>query len=372
MEIYLDNAATTKPLTQRSISQHLHDCWYNPSAAYRQAEVVFSEINRVRQILMRSMGMHGGCVFTSGGTEANNIVLQSRFRRGAHYITSTVEHPSVFEMFRHLEQEGARVDYVKPRGFCVKTEDVASLVNDETVLVSIMHVNNETGAINDILSISKGVKKKNPSVLFHSDGVQAILKTPVELNGSAVDYYTVSAHKIHAIKGTGALLMRSGVSLKPMHFGGGQEHTFRAGTENTLGILAFGEALEAGLQSRETAEARICGLRSQLTEGLSAIDGAIVNEPENGVPHIVSVSFEGVRGEVLARLLGEKGICIGTGAACSRGQISRVMLECGVSRKLAEGTVRISFSALSSEHDVSGCLDEMQETIKHLRRFTRK
>lgn len=372
MEIYLDNAATTKPLVQRAIQQHLVDCWYNPSAAYKQAEAVFSGIKQVRHKLMNSIGMHGGCVFTSGGTEANNIVIQSCFRRGAHYVTSAIEHPSVYETFRNLERAGARVDYVRPREFCIYPEDVASFINDETVLVSIMHVNNETGALNDIVSISHAVKEKKPSVLFHSDGVQALLKTPVTLLGTDVDYYTVSAHKIHAIKGTGALLLRSGVSLKPLHFGGGQEQAIRAGTENTLGIQAFGEAFENGLLSYAADAEHIHLLRKQLTDGLMAIDGAVVNAPEFGVSHIVSISIDGVRGEVLARLMGEKGICIGTGAACSRGKLSRVMLECGVTRTLTEGTVRVSFSAQNTSEQVSACLSEMKNTIGQLRRFSRK
>ena len=372
MEIYLDNAATTKPLVARAIQQHFVDFWYNPSAAYRQAEAVFSGIKHVRQKLMNSIGMQGGCVFTSGGTEANNIVIQSCFRRGAHYITSATEHPSVYETFRNIERAGARVDYVRPRGFCIYPEDVAALVKDDTALVSIMHVNNETGALNDIASISHAVKEKKPSALFHSDGVQALLKTPASLVGTNVDYYTVSAHKIHAIKGTGALLLKSGGGLKPMLFGGAQEQSIRAGTENTLGIYAFGEAFENGLLSYTEAAEHIHSLRKKLIAGLLAIDGAVVNEPESYVPHIVSISIDGVRGEVLARLLGEKGICIGTGAACSRGKLSRVMLECGVNRSLAEGTVRISFSAQNTSEQLSACVSEMQNTIVQLRRFSRK
>jgi cysteine desulfurase len=372
LEIYLDNAATTKPLINLSVQRYLSDMWYNPSSSYNQAESVFSEIKQIRKKLMSKVGLTGGCVFTSGGTEANNLAVMSCFRKGAHYVTSTVEHPSVYETFRRIEQMGAFVSYVKPRGFCVCPEDVAAQVTDETALVSVMHVNNETGALNDITAIGKAVKARNPAALFHSDGVQALLKTQMDTHSGMIDYYSVSAHKIHALKGTGALLMRNSKGIKPLLTGGGQEMLLRAGTENTLGIMAFGEALESAQTLFSEAEAKIPLLREMLIGGIQEIEDASINVPESFVPHIVSVSFAGVRGEVVARLMGEKGICIGTGAACSRGKLSRVLLECGVGRPLAEGTVRVSFSHQNTAHDVEACLQELINTVAHLRRFSRK
>ncbi len=372
MEIYLDNAATTKPYIDTVTAYHSKDGWYNPSAAYKGAEAVFSEIKKIRQTLAQSLGARdGACVFTSGGTEANNMAVLSGWRKGGHYVTSTIEHPSVYVMFKHLEQQGAQVDYVTPRGFHIEPEDVAALVREETALVSIMHVNNETGALNDIKNIRREVRAKNSNTLFHADGVQALLKTPIDIYDLGVDYYTVSAHKIHGLKGTGALLALNGRTIKPVLLGGSQESVLRAGTENTLGIQAFGEALRRGFADTATL-AHVEALRSALIFGLGKIEGAVVNIPHAFVPHILSVSFEGIRAEVLVRLLGDQGIYIGTGAACSRGKVSRVILECGIKRSLADGTVRISMSDNNTADDIQICLEALEKAVRQLRRFSHR
>ncbi len=371
MEIYLDNAATTKPITKAAVQRHMEQSWHNPSAVYRQAEAVFKEIKHVRQQLISAVHLQGSCVFTSGGTEANNLVLSSYGKRGSHMITSAIEHPSVYETCRYMEQSGVLIDYVKPQDFNINPDDVAALVTEDTALVSVMHVNNETGALNDIIAIGKAVKAKNPDTIVHADGVQALLKTNVDLSAGYIDCYTVSAHKIHALKGTGALLTRQEVSLKPLHLGGGQELSLRAGTENTLGIMAFGEALEEIARFGEN-NMQVERLREKFIEGVAKFDDCVVNTPKRFVPHIVSISFEGVRGEVLARVMGEKGICIGTGAACSRGKLSRVLLECNIGRAYAEGTVRVSFSALNTFEEVAVCLEQLKSAVTQLRRFARK
>lgn len=371
MQIYLDNAATTKPMTRAAYERHTENAWYNPSAVYGQAEAVFKELKHVRQQLTEAVRLQGGCVFTSGGTEANGLALSSYGKRGTHILTSGIEHPSVYETCRYMEQNGVAVDYVKPRGFNIHPEDVAALVREDTALVSVMHVNNETGALNDIAAIGRAVKAINPATVVHADGVQALMKTNVDLSAGYVDSYSVSAHKIHALKGTGALLTRQGVALKPMHHGGSQEQSLRAGTENTLGIMAFSEALEE-IARHEANYKLVEQLREAFVAGVKQIDSCIVNVPERFVPHIVSVSFEGVRGEVLARVMGEKGICIGTGAACSRGKLSRVLLESGVKRSFAEGTVRVSFSAYNTLEEVAVCLEQLKSTVTQLRRFARK
>jgi len=371
LRIYLDNAATTRPLTEQSVRLHFENAWYNPSAAYAPAEKVFIDIKRTREALQKTMGM-AQCVFASGGTEANNLAVRSAVRNGAHYITSAIEHPSVYETFRRLELEGAQVDFVKPRGYVIDARDAAELVRENTALVSIMHVNNETGAVNDIQGICAAVKAKNPDVLFHSDGVQALLKTDTSLKGSGVDFYTVSAHKIHALKGAGALLAAQGRAIRSLMYGGEQEQLLRPGTENTLGIQAFGEALDRGLGGFSDAVAHVSLLHDKLVSALSGMEGAALHLPENKVPHILNVSFEGLRAEVLVRLLGEKGICVGTGAACSRGRISRILLECGVKRAGAEGAIRISMSALNTEEEIDILLEELAAAVRQLKRFGRK
>ena len=372
MKIYLDNAATTKPDVSKSVFWHMEQAWYNPSAAYAPAEKVFIEIKKAKQLLADLLGYRGRVIFTSGGTEANNMAILSLFKQNAHYVTSAIEHPSVYETFRHMESLGAHVDYVKPNGFCIQPEHTAGLVRDDTALVSIMHVNNETGALNDIEKISRAVKERNPRTRIHVDGVQALFKTKIDLSHSHIDYYTVSAHKIHALKGTGALLLAENAPIGKLHYGGEQENTFRPGTENTLGIQTFCEALERGKRLFDDSLDIVAGLRKKLINGLCTLDGAHVNEPAAIVPHIVNVSFAGIRAEVLVRMLGEKGIYIGTGAACSRGKTSRVLLESGVSREEAEGAVRISMCASNTQEEIDSCIQTINGAVEHLRRFRKR
>jgi cysteine desulfurase len=370
LEIYLDNAATTKPIMKDSIKKHLKDAWYNPSSAYGPAAEVSRGINKARDLLKSLTGFSGDCIFTSGGTEANNAAVMSVYRPGAHYITSAVEHPSVYNAFKHLETLGASVDYIKPKDFCI-SEEAAAAVRENTVLVSVMHVNNETGALNDINSIARAVKAKNPDALFHSDGVQALYKTNIYLTAD-IDYYTLSAHKIHALKGTGAILAGENSRLKKLVHGGEQEFALRPGTENTLGIQAFSEALELGKDGLAESPKKIKTLEQDLLNMLSDIEDASINLPYKKVPHIVNVSFPGVRAEVLVRALGERGIYIGTGAACSRGKVSRVLLESGVDRESAEGAVRISMSRFTTRQDIEICAEELRSAVLKLRKFSRK
>ncbi len=371
MEIYLDNAATTKPVLEKALEYHMQQGWYNPSCAYGPAANVFIEMKRARETLENITGATGDCLFTSGGTEANNTAIMSSFKPGAHYITSSVEHPSVYNAFKHIESLGASVDYIKPEGFLIRAQDVAEAVRGNTALVSIMNVNNETGALNDIAAIARAVKSANEAALFHSDGVQALFKTAIDLSAD-VDYYTVSAHKIHALKGTGALLTARDAALRGLLHGGEQEYTLRPGTENTLGIQAFGEALERGKDGFPESVKRVEALQNRLIGALESMQDARVNLPASKVPHIVSVSFPGVRAEVLVRVLGEKGIYVGTGAACSRGKVSRVLLESGFSKQEAEGTIRISMSALNTESDIDICAEELEKAVKKLRSFGRR
>jgi cysteine desulfurase len=372
LEIYLDNAATTKPIIDYAVKEHLTNAWYNPSAAYAPAAKVFIEMKKARQLLAEMIGFQSDVIFTSGGTEANNMAVISAFRNNAHYITSATEHPSVYESFRYLQTLGAEVDFVKPQGFCINAKDVAGLVRENTALVSIMHVNNETGALNDIEGICQTVKVRNPATLFHADGVQALFKTKIDLVNSGIDYYSVSAHKIHALKGTGALLVGRNATVSKLHHGGEQEFMLRPGSENTLGIQAFYEALKRGISVFNEAIDKVSALQEKLLDGLSAVSGSIVNIPIKKVPHIVNVSFVGVRAEVLVRVLGEKGIYIGTGAACSRGKTSRVLLESGVERNAAEGAVRISMSSMNTEKEIEIFIEELDKAVGKLRRFGKR
>lgn len=380
MEIYLDNAATTKPLPELAglAADYIQNGWHNPSSLYRPAASVHAALNDARKVLLNALRAEKGeILFTSGGTEANNTAAAAFSRRKRHFVTSELEHPSVYEYFKNLAREGHAVDFVKPGdGYTLKPSDVAAAVRGDTALVSIMHVNNETGAVNDVKSIAAAVKAANPETAFHADGVQAFYKVPFAIADTAVDFYTVSAHKIHAFKGTGALYAAGRALLKPLLYGGGQEGEKRAGTENTLGILAFREACLHFAAHFESYAENMRMLRKKLMAGLSGMEGVCLNtaSEEQSAPHIINASFLGVRAEVLLHALEEEGVYIGTGSACSsrKNTGSRVLKAAGMDRERLEGAVRLSLSPFTTEEEVSKALEILKSKYAILRKFKRR
>jgi len=380
MEIYLDNAATTKPLQELKefATAYMESGWYNPSSLYKPAAKVHADINEARKALLNALRAEKGeLLFTSGGTEANNMAIASFAGRKRHFVTTETEHPSLYEYFKSLSREGHEVDFIKPKSdFTVDASDVAAAVRPDTALVSIMHVNNETGAINDIAAIAAAVKKTNPETVFHSDGVQAFMKIPFRMANSLVDLYTVSAHKIHAFKGTGALYAVKKSLLKPLFLGGAQEGNLRAGTENTWGITAFGFACEKLQPLFEGHTAHMCSLRKRLVEGLSRMGDVVLNAAPapKSAPHILNASFLGVRAEVLLHALEEEGLYIGTGSACSsrKNTASRVLAAMGFARERLEGAVRLSLSPFTTAEEVDKVLEVLYSKSAALRKFKRR
>ena len=377
--IYLDNAATTKPLDslKELLEEHLNRGWFNPSAMYPPALQTGREVEKARELLKDAAGA-AGAVFNSCGTEGANTAILSGFRRMGgkklHFITSAYEHPCVYEAFLSLKEQGHEVDFIRPnRNGVIEKEAVAALVRENTALVSVMHVNNETGAINDVAGIAVEVKKKNSRTAVHIDGVQGFLKCPFRLSESCADYYTVSAHKLHGLKGTGALLYSKDAPLRAYLMGGGQEEALRSGTENTFGILAFAHAVERYLEGHEEKIQRLYRLRARMLAETRDMD-AVVLSPESGAPHILNVSFPGMRGEVLLHLLEREEIYISTGSACSskkRG-FSRIHQALGLTKEVAQGAVRISFCPDNTEEEIAAAAEAMRRALSKFRGFVRR
>ncbi len=366
--IYLDNAATTRPdaAILAPVFAHTAEQFYNPSARYGESLGVAAELKRARESILSTVAdvRTHALVFTSGGTEADNLALFSA-RRG-NVVTTAGEHAAVYRSAMELKSRGIDVRFAPIDGGGAADPDaLLSLVDEKTSLVSVVHVNNETGAINDIAEIARRVKEKNPRTAVHSDGVQAYGKLAFRLP-DAVDLYSVSAHKIGGLKGTGALIKKRPFTLPPLLHGGGQEGGLRSGTENVFGILAFGKAAAEQFKELVPRYERTVRLRDVLW---AALDKEIFFRisPEAGSPYLLSVSAAGLRGEVLQRMLDDRGVIVGTGSACSsKNPHSRVIEACGYTDKLADGVLRVSFSKDTTEQEVLQAAAAMNGTAKEL------
>ena len=377
---YLDNSATTKPFEEvtAAVASAMAHSWHNPSAAYGPAVAVEDSVRAARAMLLTQFGGQGSVVFTSGGTEADNLaILGCAGDRRARFITTAIEHPAVAQAFERLRALGHDVVVlpVDGRGI-VSPEAITEAVDETTRLVSVMHVNNETGVIQELEALAAAARKKNPAVLFHSDGVQSFLKVPAQPARWSVDLYSVSAHKVHGPKGVGALYMGRNICLSPVQFGGGQEGGLRSGTENVPGIQGFNRAVEvysAGLEARRSA---LMELKLALADRLLMIDGAAVNgpEPKDGAPHILNVSFDGIQGEVLLRALDEQGVYVSTGSACGARQRkpSPALLAMGLGQKRVESAIRFSLSVLNGREDVDRAAGAVEAQVRRLRTFKRR
>ena len=372
--IYLDNAATTKPSETAFLRASLFvtENFYNPSALYKEGYALQSELKKARSVLLSKVADENAfeLVFTSCGTESDNQAIFSFARRG-NAVTTAGEHSAVLEPFRELKNRGIAEPRFAPlqKDGRVDVEKLLALVDEKTSFVSVMHVNNEVGAINDINEIAKRVKQKNPRVIFHSDGVQAYGKIPFRL-GKEVDLYSVSAHKIGGLKGVGALIKRKTLVLPAYLIGGGQETGRRSGTENTLGIKQFEYAAEEKFATLQDDFARLTAYREKLWE---ALDKAVFTRisPAEGTPYILTVSAVGLRGEILLHMANDKGLIVGTGSACSsnaKTRYSKVVLACGHDERTADGVLRLSFSPLTTEAEIDCAATILNEVGRDLKR----
>lgn len=379
MQAYLDNSATTRPCKEAvaAMTHCLNEAYYNPSSVYRPAVEAFQRVRACRELILKSLraGEHN-LTFTSGGTEANNLAILgsvARMRGRQIVAVSAVEHPSVRESFQELEKQGhdVRVIGVNERGEL----DWAALeraIDDGASLVSCMQVNNETGAVFDV---SRLHALANGRALIHVDGVQGYLRVPVDLK--YVDLYTLSAHKIHGPKGEGALVWRKNVRLAPRQIGGGQEGGLRSGTENTPGIAGLMAAAQAmidmGPQMREELMQKKLRLIERFRE---AVPETLVNgpAPESAAPHIVNLSFPGVRGEVMLHALEGEGVYASTGSACSskKLKVSSVLTAMGVSPARAECALRFSISPHTTIEEIDYAAQRLGALYAQLKKYARR
>lgn len=386
MEIYLDHASTT-PLSDsvKKIIKESLDLYGNPSSLHTLGVASEKKIKNARRIICDVLKIkEKELLFTSGGTEANNLaILGSAARKGGRFITSKIEHPSVLNAFDMLSSAGHDVVYldVDARGI-VDIGALESALSEDTQLVSIMAVNNEMGSIQPIEAIGKlihGFNLKHQSrIRFHVDAVQAFGKLPIHMDKAHIDLMSISAHKLNALKGTGALIVREGISLRPLQFGGQQEQGIRPGTENLLGIQAFGEAVKDAFACMDQHYRKALGYRSILIEQLLAdsknhINGMVEGDLEDYLishsPYIVNVGFEGVKGEVLLHALEMKGIYVSTGSACSskKKSYSHVLKAAGLKESLLEGSIRFSFGQSTVDEVLKPATIEIIKTVDELR-----
>lgn len=384
MEIYFDNSATTPvfPCVREVMMRTMEDDFGNPSSMHRKGMDAENYIRTAKTQIAKTLKVdEKEILFTSGGTESNNTAIlgtvSANPRLGKHLITSAIEHPSVANTMHWLEGQGYRVTYlpVDHEGR-ISLEDLAAAIDDETILVSIMMVNNEIGTREPIEEISRVIKEKNPNTIFHVDAVQAYGKYVIRPKKWGIDLMSVSGHKIHGPKGIGFLYIRDKVKINPIIFGGEQQKGLRSGTENVPGIAGLGAAAEEIYREHESRTAYLYGCKSRMTEGLLQLEGVTVNGPsvDDGAPHVVSASFAGVRSEVLLHALEDKGIYVSAGSACASNHpgLSSTLVAIGLDPKLLDCTLRFSFSIFTTEEEVDETLKALKELLPFLRKYTRK
>ena len=384
--LYLDNAATTplRPEVTRAMASVLSDPLMagNPSSRHRLGARAREALEEARRQVAALVGARPErIIFTGSATEANNLALLgaagARGRRGGHLVVSAIEHPSVLEPAAALEARGYRVTRVRPGpDGVVDPEAVAAAVGDDTFLVSLMLVNNETGALQPVAEAARLARRRNPQVLVHSDLVQAAGRLPVDVEALDVDLASLSAHKIHGPKGVGALYVGPRARLEPLVFGGGQERGLRSGTENLPGIVGFGAAAELARRDLPESGRRLRRLSDRLIEGLTRgeVPAHLLGprDPERRAPHIVCVAYEGVRAETLANHLDqEAGVLVSVGSACSshKARTSHVLLAMGVPEPLAEGAVRFSLGLMTREDEVEEAVRRTVQAVSELAAF---
>lgn len=380
--IYLDNAATTRPYDEviETISKMNKEYFANPSSQHSAGYEAEKKLAQAKETILSSIGARSGqLVFTSGGTESNNQifygVLKNAIKRKPHIITSAIEHPSVLEAVRDLEAQGCDVTYITPDEFgVISASSVAEAVRENTKIVSVMAVNNETGAINPIADIVKKVKAKSADIIVHSDCVQAMGNIKISIDKWGVDAVSLSAHKICGPKGVGALYIRDKVRVLPLILGGHQQKNLRSGTENVPGIVGFAKAAEIMEKTFSEKMMNLYAIKEELIQKLSAASGIeINNKGEKYSSHIASIRVKNVRSEVLLHALEAYGICISAGSACSTNKPapSHVLLAQGYDRKHIEETIRVSFGAHTDIDEVSAFCDILVKEAAALSRFTR-
>ena len=380
MNVYFDNSATTKPYDEviEAVSKGMKEYFGNPSSLHKIGMNCEKRLNEAREYFASTIKCNKEEIyFTSGGSEGNNLILKGLLKPGHHFITTAFEHHSIISTCKQLEEKGVKVTYldVDSEGR-ISLEDLEEAITKDTVLVSIMQVNNEIGVIQDIEAIGKLIKERSSRAKFHVDAVQGYGKLPIDVNKSNVDFLTVASHKIHGPKGVGFIYIKKGIILNSLISGGSQEKGIRAGTENLPGIIGFEKAAQMTFEEMESRYDKVLELKKYFVERLNEIKDIRVNGEIDGFsPYILNVSFLGVRAEVLLHLLEEQNIYVATGSACtsksSAAHGSYVIKSLGLSNKEVESAIRFSFSYENTKEEVDYTINVLKKSLMFLRRVKR-
>ena len=407
-EIYLDNSATTRPYPEvaDAMARIMTEDYGNPSSLHMLGVNAEKYLTKATEILAGTLKCKPGeILYTSGGTESDNMALlgvaHARRRAGKHIITTHIEHPAVLEPCAFLEKEGYEISYLgTDASGRIDTDELGALIRPDTILVSVMHTNNEIGSLQPIEAAGSLIKKKNPDCIFHVDAVQGYAKDAIIPKRSGIDLMSVSAHKFHGPRGVGFLYIKDKTRIDPIIFGGGQQRGMRSGTENVAGIYGMALAAQMSYRDLDADLRRMYGLKKQFTEELISVEGVSVNGIPSlllggddvsiaqldtdtddmaairealGAPHIISASFEGVRSEVLLHALEEKGIYVSAGSACAtnRPHVSSTLTAIGLKKDLLDSTIRFSMSTSTTREELEYTLSVLRELLPTLRRFTR-
>lgn len=383
MEAYLDNSATTQcaPEVAETMMQVLTKDYGNPSSLHQKGVDAEKYLRSARETIAQTLKvLPKEIYFTSGGTEGNNLAIkgaaEANQRAGKHILVSPIEHACVYECMKYLSEHGFEVEYLPvDQDGLVDLKALSNAIRPDTILVSVMQVNNEIGALEPIEQAGRIIKAKNPNCLFHVDAVQSYGKVQIRPKKANIDMLTVSGHKIHGPKGSGFIYIRDKVKVQPLILGGGQERGMRSGTENTAAIAGLGVAAQMAYDHLEENRQHLYALKQHFIERILKIDGCSVNgrTGEDSAPHIVSVSVDGVRAEVLLHALEEKEVYVSAGSACSsnRPSISRTLQAIGLPKNLLDSTVRFSFSVHTTMEEIDWACDCMEQLVPMLKKFYR-
>lgn len=389
MEVYLDNSATTRvfPEVAELMTGIMCEDYGNPSSLHMKGVQAEQHIRNAKEKLAKLLKVNEReLLFTSGGTESDNLALigcaMANRRRGNHLITTQIEHPAVLQTMHYLETQGFRVTYLPvDASGRIRLSDLQRALMPDTILVSVMHTNNEVGIIQPVAEIGAMVKQRNPYTLFHVDAVQGFGKAKIYPKKMNIDLLSVSSHKIHGPKGVGLLYINDKVKIQPIVYGGGQQQNMRSGTENVPGVSGMAKAAEMLYADYENEIERLYWLKRRFIEGVRRMEAVQVNGLPEGdefgqgtAPHIVSVSFRGVRSEVLLHALEESGIYVSAGSACSahKPQPSATLRAMGVDKALLESTIRFSFSVFTTKEEIDYTLQVLYDKIPMLRKYMRR
>ncbi len=385
MEVYLDNAATTKPRKEviENMLKALENQYANPSSLHKKGVEVEKEIKKIRKTVAKALGCNDKeIIFTSSGTEANNLAIKgiadAYKRSGNHIITSKIEHKSVLNTFTELEEKGFEVTYldVDSKGF-ISIDELKKSIKDNTILVSIMHVNNEVGSIQPIKEMSKVIKNINSKILFHVDGIQSFGKIKINLKDIQIDSFSISGHKIHGPKGIGALYIKKGTKINPLLSGGSQEMGIRSGTENVPGIYGLGEAVRLSTEEIDNNIENLKKLRDYFIDSFeNEVEGGHITSEKSDVfaPHIINVAFPGVRSEIMLHSLEQDGIYVSSGSACSskRKGFSHVLEAINMKDDLIDSSLRFSLSYINTKDEIDYAIEKAKEYYISLKRIIKR